>query len=121
MTGALIVPKDSYPVQGDLNKVISYEAQREIFLSKKEGDQMSQPIDMNNNFIENLKTPTAADYGVNKGYVDKNFLAKKGGVMSRPLGVNRNDLIGSPDTPKFGYSAVNRQYVTNKLNTKLDT
>ena len=38
---------------------------------------MSQPIDMNNNFIENLKTPTATDNATNKDYVDKNFLAKK--------------------------------------------
>ena len=40
MTGPLVVPKDNYPVKGDLNKVISYEAQREIFLSKKEGGRM---------------------------------------------------------------------------------
>ena len=52
MTGALIVPKVSYPVQGDLNKVINYDTQRENFLSKKEGGQMDQPIDMNNNYIE---------------------------------------------------------------------
>ena len=36
MTGPLIVPKVSYPVQGDLNKVINYDTQRDIFfLSKK--------------------------------------------------------------------------------------
>ena len=35
MTGPLIVPKDSYPVQGDLNKVSSYEAQRDIFFYRK--------------------------------------------------------------------------------------
>ena len=40
MSGSLIVPKDNYPVQGDLNKVISYETQREIFLSKREGGKM---------------------------------------------------------------------------------
>ena len=26
-----------------------------------------------------------------------------------PLSMNRNDLTGIPDTPKFGYSAVNRK------------
>ena len=77
MTGPLIVPTDSYPVQGDLNKVISYETQREIFLSKKEGGQMSQPIDMGGFAIENLKTPTATDHATNKDYVDKNFSGKK--------------------------------------------
>ena len=35
---------------------------------------MSQPIDMNNNFIENLKTPTANDHAANKDYVDNGFL-----------------------------------------------
>ena len=46
MAGSLVVPKDNYPVQGNLNKVISYESQREIFLSKKEGGRMEQHIDM---------------------------------------------------------------------------
>ena len=76
MTGSLIVPKDNYPVHGDLNKVISYESQREIFLSKKEGGRMEQPINMNNNFITNIKDPVNSDHGVNKKYVD-NQLAKK--------------------------------------------
>ena len=35
MTGPLIVPKVSYPVQGDLNKVINYDTQRDIFYRKK--------------------------------------------------------------------------------------
>ena len=41
MTGSLIVPKDSFPIQGDLNKVICYESMREIFLSKLEGGKMN--------------------------------------------------------------------------------
>ena len=74
MSGALIVPKDDFPVQGNLNKVISYEAMREIFLSKREGGKMLQPIDMNNYTIDNLKSPTSADHACSKGYVDNNFL-----------------------------------------------
>ena len=77
MIGLLIVPKGSYPVQGDLNKVISYETQREIFLSKKEGGRMSQPINMGGHTLENLPTPTASDHAVNKYYVDKILLQKK--------------------------------------------
>ena len=76
MTGSLVVPKDNYPVQGNLNKVISYELQREIFLSKKEGGSMLQSLDMNNHFITNIKDPVNSDHGVNKKYVD-NQLAKK--------------------------------------------
>ena len=70
MLGSLIVPKDDYPVQGDLNKVISYETQREIFLSKREGGKMLQPIDMNGFTIDNLPLPTANDHACNKTYVD---------------------------------------------------
>ena len=84
MTGDLITPKESYPIRGDLHKVINYSAQRDIFLSKKEGGQMSQPIDMNNNFIENLKTPTANDHATNKYYVDTNVLEKKEVSLQAP-------------------------------------
>ena len=120
MTGDLVVPKDNYPIKGDLNKVISYETQREIFLSKRERGQMMNSIDMGNNFIENLKTPTNLDHACSKRYADDNFLKKSGGVMVGPISMNRNDLIGLPDSPKFGYSAVNRTYVTNQLDLKLD-
>ena len=74
MLGPLIVQKDDYPVQGNLNKVISYEAQREIFLSKKEGGKMEQAIDMNGFSIDNLPLPTDSDHACSKGYVDNNFL-----------------------------------------------
>ena len=30
------------------------------------------------------------------------------------------ELTGLPDTPKFGYSAANKNYVTTQLNMKLD-
>ena len=74
MTGPLIVPLEPYPVRGNLNKVnkvISYETQREIFLSKKEGGRMSQLIDKGGFAVENLKTPTAIDHAVNKGYLEQ--------------------------------------------------
>ena len=74
MTGPLIIPKDSFPIQGDLNKVISYELQREVFLSKKEGGRMEQPIDMNGFSIDNLKAPISDDNPTTKGYADNNFL-----------------------------------------------
>ena len=76
MTGSLIVQKDNYPVQGDLNKVISYEAQREIFLSKKEGGVMEQTIDMNGFTIDNLPLPTTDDNACSKAYVDNKINSK---------------------------------------------
>ena len=116
MTGDLILPHDSYPVDGNTNKAISYESQREIFLSRRENFPMQADINMNNNFIQNIATPTSSHQVTNKGYCDYNFLNRqKGGVLMGPLSMNRNDLTGIPDTPKFGYSAVNKNYVDGEI------
>ena len=116
MTGDLILPHDSYPVDGNTNKAISYESQREIFLSRRESFPMQADINMNNNFIQNIATPTSSHQVTNKGYCDYNFLNRqKGGVLMGPLSMNRNDLTGIPDTPKFGYSAVNKNYVDGEI------
>ena len=121
MNGDLILPHDSYPVDGNTNKAISYETQREIFLSRRESFPMQADINMNNNFIQNIATPTSSHQVTNKGYCDYNFLNRqKGGVLMGPLSMNRNDLIGIPDTPKFGDSAVNKNYVDGEI-TKIDT
>ena len=124
LTGDLILPHDNYPVQGNTNKAVSYETQREIFLSRKESFPMQADINMNNNFIQDVATPTTSHQGVNKGYCDYNFLNRqKGGVLMGPLSMNRNDLIGIPDTPKYGYSAVNKNYVDGEIGkiTSVDT
>ena len=116
MNGDLILPHDSHPVDGNTNKAISYETQREIFLSRRESFPMQADINMNNNFIQNIATPTSSHQGVNKGYCDYNFLNRqKGGVLMGPLSMNRNDLTGIPDTPKLGHSAVNKNYVDAKI------
>ena len=121
MTGDLILPHHNYPIPGNTNKVINYESQREIFLSRQESFPMQADINMNNNFIQNIATPTSSHQVTNKGYCDYNFLNRqKGGVLMGPLSMNRNDLTGIPDTPKFGYSAVNKNYVDGKI-TKFDT
>ena len=116
MTGDLILPHHNYPIPGNTNKVINYESQREIFLSRQESFPMQADINMNNNFIQNIATPTSSHQVTNKGYCDYNFLNRqKGGVLMGPLSMNRNDLTGIPDTPKFGYSAVNKNYVNAKI------
>ena len=116
MNGDLILPHDSYPVGGNTNKAISYETQREIFLSRQESFPMQADINMNNNFIQNIATPTSSHQVTNKGYCDYNFLNRQsGGVLMGPLSMNRNDLTGIPNTPKFGYSAVNKNYVDAKI------
>ena len=62
----LQLKRNTYPNHGDLSKVISYEDQTEIFLSKKEGGKMENAIDMNNNTIDNVKDPDQADQATNK-------------------------------------------------------
>ena len=115
MSGDLILPHDNYPVQGNTNKVISYETQREIFLSRKESFPVETDINMNNNFIQNIATPTTSHQGANKGYCDYNFLNRqKGGIIMGSLPMNQNDLFEIP-APKFGSSAVNKNYVDAKI------
>ena len=122
MNGDLILPHDSYPVEGNTNKAISYETQREIFLSRRESFPMQADINMNNNFIQNIATPTSSHQVTNKGYCDYNFLNRQsGGVLMGSLSMNRNDLTGIPDTPKFGYSAVNKNYVDGEISKILGT
>ena len=114
LTGDLILVHDSYPVQGNTNKAVSYETQREIFFSRKESFPMQADINMDNNFIQNVATPTTSHQGANKGYCDYNFLNKqKGGVLMGSLSMNQNDLFEIP-APKYGSSAVNKNYVDAK-------
>ena len=115
MNGDLILPHDSYPVDGNTNKAISYETQREIFLSRRESFPMQADINMNNNLIQNIATPTSSHQVTNKGYCDYNVLNRqKGGVLMGPLSMNRNDLFEIP-APKYGNSAVNKNYVDTEI------
>ena len=115
MTGDLILPLDNYPVQGNTNKAVSYETQREIFLSRKESFPMQAEINMNNNFIQNVATPTTSHQGANKGYCDYNFLNRqKGGRIMGSLSMNQNDLFEIP-APKYGNSAANKNYVDTEI------
>ena len=128
MIGPLIVPKDNYPVQGDLNKVISYETQREIFLSKREGGKMLQPIDMNGFSIDNLPLPTAVDHASTKGYTDNkvdskanksdlNDYMKLDGskVMTGTLNMNNNRITNLP-SPHLSTEPATKDYVTTVMN-----
>ena len=111
----MVLVHDSYPVQGNTNKAVSYETQREIFLSRKESFPMQADINMNNNFLQNVATPTSSHQGANKGYCDYNFLNRqKGGRIMGSLSMNQNDLFEIP-APKFGSSAVNKNYVDAKI------
>ena len=123
MIGSLIVPKDNYPIQGNLNKVLSYETQREIFLSKREGGKMLQPIDMNGFSIDNLPLPTAVDHASTKGYTDNkvdskanksdlNDYMKLDGskIMTGTLNMNKNRITNLP-TPQSTNEPATKEYV----------
>ena len=115
MTGDLILPHHNYPIPGNTNKVINYESQREIFLSRQESFPMQPDINMNNNFIQNIATPTSSHQATNKGYCDYNFLSRqKGGVLMSSLSMNQNGLFEIP-APKYGNSAVNKNYVDTEI------
>ena len=115
MTGDLILPHHNYPIPGNANKVINYESQREIFLSRQESFPMQADINMNNNFIQNIATPTSSHQVTNKGYCDYNFLNRqKGGVLMSSISMNQNDLFEIP-APKYGNSAANKNYVDTEI------
>ena len=115
MTGDLILPPHNYPIPGNTNKVINYESQREIFLSRQESFPMQADINMNNNFIQNIATPTSSHQVTNKGYCDYNFLNRqKGGMLMGSLSMNQNDLFEIP-APKYGSSAANKNYVDGEI------
>ena len=70
MTGDLILPHYNYPVQGNTNKAISYETQREIFISRKETFPMETSLDMNNYVIENIAEATSDHQALRKSQLD---------------------------------------------------
>ena len=98
MTGDLILPHYNYPVQGNTNKAISYETQREIFISRKETFPMETSLDMNNNVIENIAEATSGHEALRKSQLDD------------ALVIVNNDLSDKAD----------KSYVDTKLDTKLN-
>ena len=92
MTGDLILPHYNYPVQGNTNKAISYETQREIFISRKESWPMEVDLNMNNNLIQNVKDPVNSDHGVNKKYVDDLTNTKLDKLILKDVNLNNKQL-----------------------------
>ena len=81
----------------------------------RSGDKMDGDININNNFIQNIATPTSSHQVTNKGYCDYNFLNRqKGGMLMGSLSMNQNDLFEIP-APKYGSSAANKNYVDGEI------
>ena len=72
----LRLKRSPFPIHGDLTKAISYADQREIFLSKIEGEKIENEIDMAGNSILNLTDPEQVDQATNKKYVDSRLATK---------------------------------------------
>ena len=96
MTGDLILPHYNYPVQGNTNKAISYETQREIFISRKETFPMETSLDMNNNVIENIAEATSGHESLRKSQLDD------------ALVIVNNDLSDKADKSYVDHNFLNR-------------
>ena len=136
MIGPLIVPKDNYPVQGNLNKVINYEATRGIFLSRKESRAMNTELDMGGFSIDNIKDPINSDQAVNKKTLDnalnvkantsdleKYFKKDESISMSKDIQMNNNRIYKLPN-PLLADEPATLGYVSqlnnNLFNSYLD-
>ena len=136
MIGDLILPKYEYPIQGDLNKVISYESMREIFLSRRENRPMRTNLDMPNHTIDNVKNAINKDQSINKGQFDNELVLKadksdlsqylktNGSYpMKGTLQMNGNRITGLTQIPYYNGEAVNKRYVDSEISKipKMDT
>ena len=92
MTGDLILKPQPYPITGNTHKAISYNTTRSIFLSRKEGGSMETDLDMNGNFILNVKDPINSDHGVNKKYVDNLSNTKLDKLILKNINLNNKQL-----------------------------
>ena len=102
------------PVQGDLDKAISYANQREIFLSKKEGGKMENAVYMNNNTIYHVKDPEPrwADQATNKKYVDTQLATKLDKAADIDM---KNHSIINLDLPSNPRDATCVEFVNDRI------
>ena len=57
-------------LKANTESLVSYEEVKENFIGINEAEAMKAYLDMGDNFIYNVKTPTANDQATNKSYVD---------------------------------------------------
>ena len=102
---------NTYPIHGDLTKVINYQDTRNIFLSKK-GGQMEASINMDNNTIFNVKDPLQVDQATNKKYVD-NQLVKK---LDKDVDIDmKNNSIINLKLPSNQKDATSVEFLNKRL------
>ena len=125
-SGDLILPHYNYPVQGNTNKAISYETQREIFISRKETFPMETSLDMNDNVIENIAEATSDHHALRKSQLD-NALVIVNNDLSDKADLSKTTIQtfqGRVQVPDFNQSAhsgsdlVNLRYIDSKFLNK---
>lgn len=83
----------------------------------KSGGTMSGDLDMSNNKIKNIPTPTTLYEPTNKLYVDSALTGKlsiAGGTMLGDINMNNNH-ISSVATPTFNYDVATKKYVDDTV------
>ena len=95
MTGDLILQHYNYPVQGNTNKVISNETERNIFKSQR---AFFSYANMNNNLIKNLKTATRRNEAVNKLLLDQGVALQMNKIIKENIDMNNKQItnLGYP-------------------------
>lgn len=75
-----------------------------------EGGTMSGRIDMGNNKIVNVTTPTADQDAATKAYADTK-VKKSGDIMTGDLAMSGKEVTGLPDVPTVNSAATSKKYV----------
>ena len=92
MTGDLLLLPQPYPITGNTHKAISYNTTKSIFLSRKDGGAMETDINLNDNFLLNVKDPVNADHGTNKKYADDGLNKKMDERIVKDINMNNKQL-----------------------------
>jgi hypothetical protein len=101
----------------DATNVFYVQSQNNLKLSLT-GGTMSGVLDMGNNKITNLATPTNGTDVTNKNYVDNNFLQLTGGTMSGNIDMGTKTVLLT-NLPLSDTQASNKKYVDQQDNLKL--
>ena len=109
------------------DNLVSYNDVKNIFLSREETFPMKVGLDMGNNSIFNVKTPTAIDHGVNKGYVDTKTSDNRTKILNNTESIsNTYSLLQSKKADKtyvdtkFNDNKTNIDFNTYSINQKAD-
>ena len=79
------------------------------------GFTMTEDIDMSDNEIKRLSTPTVGTSATNKSYVDNNFLSLHGGALLGNVAMSGQSITDLNPTPQNNNDAVTKSNVDNHI------